>query len=143
MAIQSFYISIKISEKDKNSITSQTNLKRHKKSDDLIYKDVLLIDNITIGESWWHINAGLYDFFHSCEILYEFCQEINLTKPNFMFYLLGEQYEFNFQSLMDFIVFLYPKIENSKKNFEKCYGTLSISPNNFFSFQRKNKRFFK
>ncbi len=143
MAIQSFYISIKISEKDKNSIASQINLKRYKKSDDLIYKDVLFIDNITIGESWWHINAGLYDFFRSCEILYELCKKIELTKPNFTFYLLGKKYEFSFHSLMDFILFVYPKIENNKKNFENCYGTLSISPNNFFSFRRKNKRFIK
>jgi len=143
MAIQSFYISIEISEEEKNTIISKTNLKRYKKSDDLTYKDVLRIDNITIDESWWHINAGLYDFFHSCEILFEFCQEIEITKPNFTFYLLGEKYEFAFQSLMEFIVFIYPKIQNYKRNFEKCYGTLSVPPNKFFSFQRKNKRFFK
>ena len=143
MAIQSFYISIKISENDKNSITSQTNLKRHKISDDLIYKDVLLINDITDDEGWWHINVGLYNFFHNCETLYEFCQAIEITKPKFTFYLLGEKYEFSFQSLLDFILFIYPKMESYKKNFEKCYGTLSIPPNKFFSFRRKNKRFIK
>lgn len=143
MAIQSFYISIKISENDKKSIISQTNLKRHKVSNDLIYKDVLLINDITDDEGWWHINVGLYDFFHNCETLFEFCQAIEITKPKFPFYLLGEKYEFFFQSLLDFIQFIYPKIESYKKNFEKCYGTLSIPPNKFFSFRRKNKRFIK
>ena len=143
MAIQSFYISIKISENEKTSITAQTNLKRCKKSNDLTYKDVLLINNITNDEGWWHINAGLYDFFHNCETLYEFCQAIQITKPNFTFYLLGEKYEFSFQSLLDFILFIYPKIENYKKNFEKSYGILSIPPNKIFSFRRKNKRYFK
>ena len=143
MAIQSFYISVEISEEDKDTIISTSNLKRYKKSDNLTYKDVIFIDNICTGESWWHINVGLYDFFHSCEILYEFCQIIQITKPNFKFYLLGEKYEFEFQSLMDFIIFIYPKIENYKKNFEDCYGTLSILPNKFFSFEKKNKRFFK
>ena len=143
MAIQSFYISIKISEEDKSTFILTTNLKKYKKSDDLIYKDVLFIDNITIDESWWHINVGLYDFFHGCEILYEFCQAIGTVKPNFEFYFLGQKYEFVFQSLLDFIQFIYPKVENYKKNFEECYGVLSISPNKFFSFQRKNRRFFK
>ena len=36
MAIQSFYISIEISEEDKKTIISTTNLKRYKKSNDLI-----------------------------------------------------------------------------------------------------------
>lgn len=143
MAIQSFYISIKITENDKKSIISQTDLKRHKVSNDLIYKDVLLINDVTDDEGWWHINVGLYDFFHNCETLYEFCQVIDIEKSNFTFYLLGEKYEFSFQSLIDFIQFIYPKIENHKKNFDKCYGTLSITPNKFFSFRRKNKRFFK
>lgn len=143
MAIQSFYISIRISENDKNSITRRANLKRCKISNDLIYKDVLLINDIAVDEGWWHINAPLYDFFHSCEILFEFCQEINLIKPNFTFYLLGEQYSYSFQSLMNFIEFLYSKIESYKKNFEKCYGALAVPPNKFFSFRRRNKRFIK
>lgn len=143
MAIQSFYFSIELLEKDKNIIKSKTNLKKCKKSDDLIYKDILFINDITTNENWWHINVGLYDFFHSCEVLYEFCQTIEITKPKFAFYLLGEQYEFSFQSLLDFILFIYPKIESYKKNFEKCYGTLSIPPNKFFSFRKKNKRFIK
>ena len=143
MAVQSFYISVEISEKDKNTITSQINLKRYKKSNDLIYKDVLFVDNVTAGGSWWHINAGLYDFFRSCEILYEFCQVIEIIKPHFDFYLLGQKYEFKFQSLMDFVQFVYPKIKNKKKSFENSYGALSISPEKFFSFKRRNKRFFR
>lgn len=143
MAIQSFYLSIEISEKDKSTIMSTTNLKRYKKSFDLVYKNTLFIDNVTVDESWWHINAGLYDFFHSCEILYEFCQAIEIVKPNFIFYLLGQKYEFKFQSLMDFVQFVYPIIENDKKSFELCHGVLSICPNKFFSFKRKNRHFFK
>ena len=142
MAIQSFYISIEISEEDKRTIISKTNLKRYKKSDDLVYKDVLFIDNVTVNESWWHINAGFYDFFHSCEMLYGFCQSIETVKPNFTFYLLGERYEFNFHSLLDFVLFIYPKIEKYKKGFEENYGILSIHPKKFFYFHKKNKHFF-
>ena len=143
MAIQSFYFSIQIDEEDKNIILSKAGVKKQKKENDLIYKDVLFIDNITTDESWWHINAGLYDFFHSCEILYEFCQMIESIKPKFLFCFLGEKYEFSFQSLLDFVSFVYPKVEKYKKNFEKCHGTLSIHPNKFFRFKRKNYRFFK
>lgn len=143
MAIQAFYISIEISEKDKNAIISTTNLKRYKRSDNLIYKDVLYIDNVSANEGWWHINTGLYDFFHSCETLYEFCKVIENIKPNFTFYLLGEKYVFIFQTLLDFVLFIYPKVEKHKKAFEEYYGVLSIIPNKFFSFHRKNKHLFK
>ena len=143
MAIQSFYISIEITKQEKSNIMSTANLKTYKKSGDLIYKDVLYIDNVIVNESWWHINAGLYDFFHSCEILYEFCQLIETVKPNFTFYLLGQKYEFSFQSLFDFIKFIYPKVEKYKKDFEDCYGVLSVCPCKFFSFRKKNKRIFK
>ena len=143
MAIQSFYISIEISEEDKNTIISMTNLKRYKKSGNLIYKDVLFIDNISIGESWWHVNVGLYDFFHCCEMLYEFCQVVEKIKPNFTFYMLGQKYDFSFRSFLDFLQFVYSKVEIHKKKFEECYGVLSICPNQFFAFRRKNRRIFK
>lgn len=143
MAIQSFYISIEMSEEDKKTIISTTNLKRYKKSNDLIYKDVLYIDNVSVNESWWHINVGLYDILHNCEVLYRFCQEIEIVKPSFDFYLLGQKYKFAFSSMLDFILFIYPKIEKSKRDFEDHYGVLSISTEKFFTFYKKNKRFFK
>ena len=147
MAIQSFYISVEISEEDKANVLSKLpkdDIKSDKISPgDFTYKNTLYIDNITIVGSWWHINAGLYDFFHSCEILYEFCQNIDTIKPNFTFDFLGKQYEFKFPSLMDFISFIYPKIEIYKKNLEKTHGVLSIPPNKFFNFKRKNQKFFR
>ena len=142
MAIQSFYISIELSEEEKCAVVSSTCAKRYK-SDDLIYKDVLYIEDIVADGEWWHINAGLYDFFHSCEVLYEFCQSIEIVKPNFSFYLLGKRYEFIYPSLLDFMVFLYPKIKKYKENFEKQHGNLSVHPQNFFLYKRKNSRFFK
>ena len=143
MAIQSFYISIEISDEDKSTIMSTTNLKRYKKNDGLIYKDVLFIDNVTGDESWWHINAGLYDFFQTCEKLYEFCQAIETVKPNFTFYLLGKRYEFVFRTFLDFVFFIYPEIEEHKKIFEEQYGVLSICPKKFFPFYKKNKSLFR
>lgn len=143
MAIQSFCISVELSEKDKSNIIATTNLKSYKKSNDLIYKDALYIDNVSANGSWWHINAGVYDFFHNCELLYGFCQAIEIIKPNFTFYLLGQKYEFAFQSLLDFVLFVYPKIEKHKKDFEDYYGVWSIHPKEFFLFYKKNRRLFK
>lgn len=143
MAIQSFYISVEIPEEEKELIIAETNLKRHKKTGDLIYKNTLFIDDVSIREHWWHINAGFYDFFHSCEALYEFCRAIEIKKPNFTFLLLGQEYNFSFDSLIDFISFVYPKIASYIKRFENCHGILSVPPNKFFSFKRKNHRFFR
>ena len=147
MAIQSFYFSVEISEEDKANVLSKLSkddIKSDKISpDDFTYKNTLYIVNITGScGSWWHISVGLYDFFHSCETLYEFCQNIDTIKPNFTFFL-GKQYEFKFLSLMDFISFIYPKIEIYKNNLEKTHGVLSIPPNKFFNFKRKNQKFFR
>lgn len=143
MAIQSFYISVVISKEDKCAVKLKTNFQKYKKSADLIYRDVLYIDDITEKENFWHINVGLYDFFHNCEVLYDFCQTIATIKPNFTFCLLGQEYTFAFSSLLDFVSFIYPKVEIYKKQFEQSYGVLSIHPQKFFLFRRKNKRFFK
>ena len=144
MAVSSFYISIKLPIYNKKIIKAQANLKKYKKTNDLIYKDVLYIDNISLLDSWWHINAGLYDFFHSCEMLYEFCKIIEITMPKFTFLFMGKEYEFSFSSLLDFILFVYPQIESKKKYFEESFGALSIPPTNeFWAFRRKNRRFFK
>ena len=145
MAIQSFYISINISAVEKETVLAKSDyFTNYKKCPgDLIYKSTLYIDNITFQESWWHINAGLYDFFHSCEVLYELCQIIETIKPNFIFCFLGKQYNFSFHSLMEFIAFIYPEIEKYKMNLEENYGVLSVHPQKFFTFRRKNNRFFK
>ena len=150
MAINSFYISIEISEEEKSAVrsASEADFKRYKKcflpDPDLVYKNTLYIDNI-VGEEgdWWHINVGLYDFFHGCETLYELCRAIENLKPNFAFRFLGKNYEFKFQSLMEFVSFIYPKIEKYKKHFENEFGVLSVCPQEFFSYRRKNKRYFK
>ena len=143
MAIQSFYISIEISEENKKTIVSTTDLKKYKKSDDLMYKGVLYIDNVSTEGNWWHVSVGLYDLFHSCEMLYKFCREIETVKPNFDFYLLGQKYKFDFKSILDFFLFIYPKIEKSKSDFEEQYGALSVSPHRFFTFYKRNKHFFR
>lgn len=143
MAIQSFCISIEISEEEKSTVVSTIKFKRYKKSSNLTYKDVLYLDNVSLNESWLHINVGLYDFFHNCEILYELCKAIEIVKPSFAFYLLGEKHEFNFENFLDFVLFIYPKIEKHKNDFESYYGVLSVLPNNFFDFYKKNKRIFK
>ena len=150
MAIQSFYFSIEIPEEEKKAVrsASEADFKRYKKDSsanhDLVYKNALFIANVAGEEGyWWHIKVGLYDFFHQCEVLYALCRAIENLKPNFAFRFLGKNYEFKFQSLMEFVSFIYPRVEDYKKYFEEEFGVLSVYSEEFFTYWRKNKRYFK
>ena len=143
MAVQSFYISIEISNDEKQKVLSGIKVCPYKRTNDFIYRNTLYIDNIDNEEGcWWHINIGLYNFFNNVERLYELLQIVNSTKENFNFTLLGGQYSFKFASLLEFMEFIYPKVKPYKDVFEEEFGTFSIYPQQFFKVRRKNKKYY-
>ena len=144
MAIQSFYISIEITENEKRAVIKLLNLQRIKNDNDLTYNDVIYIENVCNEEgNWWHINACYTNFFYNCEMLYKLCQVINETKPRFQFILLGNTKTFEFKSLLEFIGYIYANVKPYKDRFEEMYGNFSVMPPLFFEFRRKNKKYFK
>lgn len=171
MAVQSFWVSVELTPEEKERVQAIVRMPHRKKSDELIYKNTLCIEDVNMTEEklrevkaivrkrnkgaplppdltdakpgfFWHINVGLYDLFHGLETLYELLGIIRDVKGEFPFFLLGEERALTFTSLFEFIEYVYPKIESYKRVFEARYGVLSVHPQEFFAFRRKNaKRF--
>lgn len=177
MAVQSFYVSIELSTEEKQIIQTIVSMPHYKKTDDLIFKNTLFIENIDLSEKdlfdiqliiekhrnqvlkngfetidgiddtkspchWWHIHAGLYDLFHNLEKLYELLQIVESVKKGFVFILLGEKHPFNFESFLDFLEYVFPKIKPYKDVLETRFGVFSVHPQLFFKVRKKNKKYF-
>ena len=147
MAAESFYITININEDEKSKMCETLHFKRivwYDDDFDLIYKDVLYIDNINNEEGhWWHINACYMNFFYNCEVLYELCQAINVVKPKFEFTVFGKVCIFDFSSLFEFMECIYDPIKRFKDHFEETFGKFSVFPHeSFYKFKRKNHKYF-
>ena len=143
MATQSLYISVEIDEISKAILKKTLNFKCCKNSSDLIYKNVVYIDDINNAEgSWWHMNICYSNFFDNCEALFCLCKEIEKVIPQFEFIFLGKKRKFDFFELLDFIKYVYNDVKPYKDKFENMYGHLSFTPKQFYKFRRKNKQFF-
>ena len=168
MATQSFYLSVELTDEQKQALQASLNMPRRKKSGDLIYRDTLQIEDVGMSEEdrrkvlavvekkskgalgleeesdWrgWHINAGLYDLFHSVETLYELLGIIETVKGEFSFLLLGKETPFRFASFFDFFKAIYPKIKPYKENLDARFGVFSVPPDRFFKVRRKNEKDF-
>ena len=168
MATQSFYLSVELTDEQKQALQASIKMPRRKKSGDLIYRDTLQIEDVGMSEEdrrkvlavvekkskgasrlegesdWrgWHINAGLYDLFHSVETLYELLGIIETVKGEFSFLLLGKEIPFRFASFFDFFETVYPKIKPYKENLDARFGVFSVPPDRFFKVRRKNEKDF-
>ncbi len=144
MAIESFYMSVALTEYEKEQIRSEALFEKHKTNDDLIYKKIIYIDNINNQEGCcWHLNACYCNFFDSCSVLYELCLIMDKVKPKFNFTVFNQKESIFDFTLMGFVQHVYEIVKPYKDNFNNMFGKLSVLPGKgYYTFKRKNKRFF-
>lgn len=139
MAVESFYITIKLNLSEKKQIRDVVSFKYlNKYTLDLVYNYCIYIDEV---EGYWHLNGCFINFFDCCENLFELCLKINIVKPQFEFKLLGITYSFTFNSFEEFILFIYKQVRPYKENYDRNYGQLVVLPGKkYFKFRQKNKK---
>lgn len=132
MGVESFYINVKLKKADISKIDAIMR-------SNAVYSEYIN-SYIDIETDEMCLQAAMVSFFPMCEIMFDFCSDVNKESQIISINTRNINHQFNFSSFNDFFNWIYDSWKEPLKNFRQEWGNFLVNPSDYYKTREKLRK---